>query len=77
MPIKLTTEIKKKFLGLEGRLSPENLSCDGECSRSEQLRRYRQIMKEWLALEKEIGRKVTPDSEETWGWTKDINGWLN
>ena len=75
MPIKLTTEIKKKFLGLEGQMSPENLSCDGECSRSEQLRRYRQIMKEWRALEKEIGCKVEPDGKETLAWGREIYGY--
>ena len=54
-------EILNDFAGLVCRLSPENLCCDGEISRAEVNRRFRQIQKEWKALEKEIGHKVSED----------------
>lgn len=43
-----------KFLSLYGRMSPENLHCDGEISRAEAASRYRQITREWSALVKQI-----------------------
>jgi len=51
--------IEQRFYGLANRLSPENLCCDGECSRSQTRARHQQIMREWKALEKEVGRKFT------------------
>jgi hypothetical protein len=55
----LTDELKKKFLDLACRLSPENLACDGEIPQSEVRKRYAQCMREWKALEKLAGRKVS------------------
>jgi len=63
----MTDEMKKQFMGLACRLSPENLHCDGEISKTEALRRQRQIMKEWRALEAQLGRTVTED--EAWAGT--------
>ena len=54
-------EILNDFTGLVCRLSPENLCCDGEISQAEVNRRFRQIQKEWKALEKELGRVVSED----------------
>lgn len=54
----------QKFDSLTCRLSPENLCCDGECSRAETNARYRQIMKEWRALEKQAGFTVTQEEVE-------------
>lgn len=54
-------DILKHFFELANRLSPENLSCDGECSRAETQTRYRNIMREWAALERRVGRKVTEE----------------
>jgi hypothetical protein len=62
-------KIMKKFLVLACRLSPENLTCDGEISRTEVRKRYAQIMREWKALEKTIGRRVTED--EVWNWKRE------
>jgi hypothetical protein len=59
-------EVMQKFSHLTSRLSPENLHCDGEISKSQAMVRYRQIMHEWKALEKECGRKV--DEDEVWNW---------
>lgn len=69
--IKLTDEQSQKFEDLACQLSPENLSCDGEISKSEADREYRKLMKEWHALEKEVGRTVT--EEEVWAlaWEKE------
>lgn len=56
-----TVEIMDDFNDLTCRLSPENLTCDGELSRTEVNRRLAQIRKEWKALEKEIGYKVSEE----------------
>jgi hypothetical protein len=63
-------EVKEKFLDLACRLSPENLSCDGELSKSEIRRKYKKLMSEWRKLEKRIGRKV---SEHT-VWDRECAG---
>lgn len=55
-------EIREKFIELSARLSPENLTCDGELSKTEVRRRYRHLMSEWRKLEKKIGRKISEDS---------------
>jgi len=49
-----------EFWNLEGRLSPENLCCDGECSKAQVRQRERAIWKEWRALEKKYKVKVDP-----------------
>jgi len=60
----MTDELFEQFMGLASRLSPENLHCDGEISRAQANRRYREIMKEWKALEVKLGYKTTED--EVW-----------
>ena len=62
----LTDEIKAKFSDLACQLSPENLSCDGELPRAQVQAKYRRLLKEWAALEKLVGRKVTEN--EVWSW---------
>jgi hypothetical protein len=57
----LSAELTAAFNALSNRLSPENLHCDGEISRTEAKRKEVQIMKEWKELEKQAGRKVTFD----------------
>jgi hypothetical protein len=56
-----TEEIMDNFNSLACRLSPENLCCDGELSKTQVQKRFAQIKKEWKALEKEIGHTVTED----------------
>ena len=46
-------------------MSPENVSCDGECTRAETNRRMAKLQKELKALIKELGR--TPTDEEIYG----------
>lgn len=41
------------------RLSPENLSCDGECSRTEVNRKYKELMGALRECEKVMGRPIT------------------
>ena len=60
----MTQKIKNKFSRLACQLSPENLWCDGEASKAYVKKRYRELMKEWNALERIVGRKVS--EEETW-----------
>jgi hypothetical protein len=69
----LTVELKAQFVSLAARLSPENLSCDGELSRSKVAARRKAIIKEWTALEKQAGRRVSED--ETWGWWEEVRNW--
>lgn len=62
----MTPEQKEQFEKLVCCLSPENISCDGECSITQVNKRYREIQKEWRKLEKEVGRKVSHDEVENW-----------
>jgi hypothetical protein len=62
----LTPEIKASFADLACQLSPENLSCDGECSPTEVRRRRQRILIEWRTLEARAGRTV--DESDTYGW---------
>ena len=52
---------------LSSELSPENLSCDGELSRTAINQKLRAIRGEWKEIEKKIGRNITEDEvEERW-----------
>ncbi len=59
------TDIIRDLQRVECALSPENLCCDGELSKSETNRRYRTLTKERAKLVKELGRE--PTAEELWG----------
>ena len=59
-------ELRQKFVGLECRLSPENLHCDGEISRTQAKKRAAQIRREWRELEKVVGRRVTHEEVDKW-----------
>ena len=63
----ISDEIMQKFSRLCSRLSPENLHCDGEISKSQANTRYKQIRREWRDLEAECGSKVSED--DVWAWT--------
>jgi hypothetical protein len=58
--------VRAKFMNLVCRLSPENLTCDGEASAEEADAAEKGIRSEWAALETQIGRKVTEN--EVWSW---------
>ena len=60
------SELMSFFCRLSSDLSPENLSCDGECSVTETRRKYREIMQAWKFLEGKLGRKVTEDDTYAW-----------
>jgi hypothetical protein len=64
-PKRPEVEILKDLCGIEGSLSPENLSCDGELGRYETKLRYCRLMVEKRALIAELGR--TPTDQEIWG----------
>jgi hypothetical protein len=51
-------------------LSPENLCCDGELSRSQVNAKLRKIRGEWKEIEKKIGWKVSEDEAERY-WLKN------
>ena len=60
----LDPQLRSKFEALVNRLSPENLSCDGECNGVQTRMRYRRIMTEWKSLEHQANRKVTQEEIE-------------
>lgn len=60
----MTDELREKFKGLACRLSPENLSCDGELSRRATSQKHSEIMKEWKTLEMLTGHKVSQEEIE-------------
>jgi hypothetical protein len=47
------------LLELSVRLSPENLTCDGELRGKQVVARAAEIKKEWRAIEKAVGRTIT------------------
>jgi hypothetical protein len=51
-------EFEAWFHGLRSELSPENLCCDGEASRSQINNKLRDINACWSELENRLGRKV-------------------
>ena len=57
----MTRQQHEGFLRLASALSPENLHCDGEISRSAAARKAVQLRKQWRALEAEVGQRVTED----------------
>lgn len=65
----MNNDLKKKFINLVFRLSPENLYCDGELTRAQAHARHRQIMREWKDLEKEAGRSVSQSEAEQWAYS--------
>lgn len=64
--IKSNAEIMVKFSKLASQLSPENLYCDGELSQSQAVNKAKIIKHDWVALEKEFGRKISIDEVEHW-----------
>lgn len=63
-------EIESEFAGLVCDLSPENLTCDGECSTAEVNRRLSAIKKRWRELEKEYGKMVSEDEAYDFAFTR-------
>lgn len=66
----LTLDHKRKFLDLYAALSPENLTCDGELSKSQVDKKFRMIQSEFKALVKETGYE--PTESEAYGWLPEI-----
>lgn len=56
--------IRKQFEHLALQRSPENLSCDGMLSRRQIQSRHNSIMREWNALERKVGHKVSLSAVE-------------
>jgi hypothetical protein len=60
-----------EFNRLSNELSPENLCCDGELPPAAVRRKHKALMKEWAALEKKAGCKVSEDDVyRHLGWLK-------
>ncbi len=65
----LTKEVKEEFIELVAKLSPENLSCDGEITPAEAQAKYRTLTVRWKRLEHSLGMKVT--EREAWAWAEE------
>jgi len=60
-------ELMDALTALCSDLSPENLSCDGELSRTQINQKLRAIRGEWKEIEKKLGRKVSEyEAEDYW-----------
>lgn len=59
-------ELMSTIVGLYSRLSPENLSCDGELPRYQVRRRAAQYNRELRGCFKELGRTVSEDAAYSW-----------
>ena len=55
----MNKQFQETFFRLACALSPENLNCDGEISVAQANRTHKRLMKEWHALEAQVGRKVS------------------
>ena len=64
--ITVDDKLMMEFLELVSRLSPENLSCDGESTITNIRAKRKQIMIEWKELETKLGNSITED--EIWDW---------
>lgn len=64
------TELMDALTVLCGELSPENLSCDGELSRTAINQKLRDIRGEWKEIETKLGRKVSEDEAESYWISK-------
>jgi len=62
-------DIMSAFNSVYGSLSPENLWCDGEASRSHVRTKSAQLNRALKALSKEQGREVS--ESESWAWRKN------
>lgn len=58
--------ILREIGGCYGALSPENLSCDGEASKSYMARVHAQVKSQLSKLFKELGRTVSEDQYYDW-----------
>ena len=60
-------ELWTALCNLSSELSPENLSCDGELSRTRINEKLRAIRGEWKEIEKKLGQKVSEyEAEDYW-----------
>ena len=67
----IAPDLQRKFVALTVRLEPENLTCDGECTRTQVRARWRAIQREWHTLEAQAGRKVSQAEVDNW-WLASI-----
>ena len=64
--MKTKQELLKDLLSVECKLSPENLTCDGELPRAEVNRRARQLNQEKASIIAQLG--YTPSDNEIYGY---------
>jgi hypothetical protein len=69
----LCDDMKRKILDLCCSLSPENLSCDGECSPFQIHLRRNEIMKEWHEIERIVGFTFSEMDVPEVEWFDELN----
>jgi len=57
----LPENVRNAFDSILGELSPENLTCDGELSKTRIAQKLRRLNAEWKALEKKYNVKLNHD----------------
>ena len=62
----MTPKQKQEFINMVYALEPENISCDGEASITQQRRFIQKIAKDWRKLEKQVGHKVSETEAGEW-----------
>lgn len=68
MPKRTEAEIIRDLQDVECAMSPENLTCDGECSPSEVRSRSAALKRKRATLVKELGRE--PTDQELWNYQR-------
>jgi hypothetical protein len=69
MPKRTEEQIMQEIASCHSRLSPENLSCDGELTPAQTRARGRQIRNSLRSLFRELGREVS--EEEAFRWEQE------
>ena len=64
-------ELMKSLDVLCCELSPENLHCDGEISRSAAMKKASALRAEWKEIERKLGRKVSEEEVYQSVWTNN------
>lgn len=64
--------VMEKFLDLAYRLSPENLTWDGERDDADMRHEEKLLKSKWRSLEKSIGRTMTEGEVYAWDTKRQI-----
>jgi hypothetical protein len=69
-PFDADNDILQVIAGVYNELSPENISCDGELSRSRVQQRYKECQRKVRGLQIALGRNISEDQAMDWHLSK-------